>query len=1185
MADNDIIHIDTENLSQEVYRFINKSGPWIKIVAQILPYRERFSIQIILQENSLTDAHLFICKDNGMGNNNNYMQITQDSECCLFPVSRLITLSFNETQIKLVFEDHQGLTLLFEHLSPDINDHGLEIFVSQFRICASVSKNSIEDPKLRLLNSNFLQRNSIPETAMPNNVFYDAFSIPTCVFPVVYDHDGAGETWIKRNRDLNAAYFTEPVEVTVCCLTWNVGGGGNPSDDPSVVKDLSDLAKSNYDMYFIAFQEIDMSVQAVLTGNSPMTEEWTKCIRKAFNIGHKRTENTEKQPSTKPNTEKPPIPQNKPPPRNPNQPIPKNPFNTMNPTTSTNQNSSQNQLNNQNSNQNQSYPQIPIVNQSNGQNSSQNQSYQQMPAQNQFNTQNPSLNPPRNQFPGQYPSQIQSNAQNPAQNPFSGQNKSSTQNWNQIQAKNPFNTMDTSPTASPNNSSFNSQANNLISFDNMTPSTYPVLPELEDLIDLTGTSKPAGEQTNAANEYQFDLEIFSSPQQNSNLNVSLNSNLISSSNNSFQNPQMNSSAQQFQYQSMNSSAQQFQNPQMNSSSQLFQNPQMNSSVQQFQYPQMNSGAQFYPNPSMNSSSQQFSPNSSSQLHLNPNLNSNQQLYPVIQYPNMNANPQNSSGQLYMNQRPYSNPQMSQNYIQGRQPYPNPAQQQQQQQQYPIPGQPQTSQSYSNFNQNQGQGSQPYFNQTQQPQTSQSFTNFNQNQSQSQNATSNPSSKPSPKPQQQQQKKKEKSNSYTYKIISPMSLGGVYACIIIRDDLSLPVSFEQPKKVRLGLHGMTANKSAIVYPVKIGEFARINFIGCHLSAGHGNVESRLSSMKELMNTNLTVLSRNSSSTSSSSSTAVKSSDKFHSGIEKVDYIVLIGDLNYRINLSYEECLQCIHNNDLDKLVEKDQLNAARKTDPDVARFEEGPISFLPTYKFDKRSDVYDTSQKMRVPSYTDRILVVTNKNKKDEADDDSAWQNDPNDNVDMKDKFIFETDIVHDLFPKAKGLQDDKHFSSDLIPNSFPSKPKYAFYFRGTNQFSDHRPVQGILIFKIPKSISAKLEAFKEVQLKRMDEMSALAMPQIDPKSSQIMMHINKKVIFQFKNISNGWMRWHAFVEKKNENDVVNEIALSPERGVVFPDQICELKIAGLKRTQNTSRTIIIESIDQIPLAFIEVIVS
>ena len=37
------------------------------------------------------------------------------------------------------------------------------------------------------------------------------------------------------------------------------------------------------------------------------------------------------------------------------------------------------------------------------------------------------------------------------------------------------------------------------------------------------------------------------------------------------------------------------------------------------------------------------------------------------------------------------------------------------------------------------------------------------------------------------------------------------------------------------------------------------------------------------------------------------------------------------------------------------------------FHEGPIQFPPTYKYDVGSDIYDTSEKARIPSYTDRIL--------------------------------------------------------------------------------------------------------------------------------------------------------------------------------------------------------------------------
>ena len=37
------------------------------------------------------------------------------------------------------------------------------------------------------------------------------------------------------------------------------------------------------------------------------------------------------------------------------------------------------------------------------------------------------------------------------------------------------------------------------------------------------------------------------------------------------------------------------------------------------------------------------------------------------------------------------------------------------------------------------------------------------------------------------------------------------------------------------------------------------------------------------------------------------------------------------------------------------------------FQEGPVNFAPTYKYDLFSDDYDTSEKQRIPAWTDRVL--------------------------------------------------------------------------------------------------------------------------------------------------------------------------------------------------------------------------
>lgn len=42
-----------------------------------------------------------------------------------------------------------------------------------------------------------------------------------------------------------------------------------------------------------------------------------------------------------------------------------------------------------------------------------------------------------------------------------------------------------------------------------------------------------------------------------------------------------------------------------------------------------------------------------------------------------------------------------------------------------------------------------------------------------------------------------------------------------------------------------------------------------------------------------------------------------------------------------------------------------------KYQEAPFLFEPTYKYDLFSNLYDTSKKMRTPSWCDRILIWPN----------------------------------------------------------------------------------------------------------------------------------------------------------------------------------------------------------------------
>eukprot|EP00667_Euglena_gracilis_P011284 EG_transcript_11510 len=90
-------------------------------------------------------------------------------------------------------------------------------------------------------------------------------------------------------------------------------------------------------------------------------------------------------------------------------------------------------------------------------------------------------------------------------------------------------------------------------------------------------------------------------------------------------------------------------------------------------------------------------------------------------------------------------------------------------------------------------------------------------------------------------------------------------------------------------------------------------------------------------------------------------------DMADYFFWFGDLNFRVDLDYPTALAAITRGELQPLRDADQLLKARQAGRCFVGFSEGPLSFPPTYKFDKGTTTYDTSFKRRTPSWTDRVL--------------------------------------------------------------------------------------------------------------------------------------------------------------------------------------------------------------------------
>jgi len=108
----------------------------------------------------------------------------------------------------------------------------------------------------------------------------------------------------------------------------------------------------------------------------------------------------------------------------------------------------------------------------------------------------------------------------------------------------------------------------------------------------------------------------------------------------------------------------------------------------------------------------------------------------------------------------------------------------------------------------------------------------------------------------------------------------------------------------------------------------------------------------------------------------------------DIQFVFGDLNFRIDLEDTIIKNHIKNNNYKELLTYDQFCKAKLVNSSLMEFEEGIINFDPTYKYDKGTNIYDTSKKKRSPAWCDRIfwkktddVEVISYNKVDYTDSD------------------------------------------------------------------------------------------------------------------------------------------------------------------------------------------------------------
>jgi hypothetical protein len=210
-----------------------------------------------------------------------------------------------------------------------------------------------------------------------------------------------------------------------------------------------------------------------------------------------------------------------------------------------------------------------------------------------------------------------------------------------------------------------------------------------------------------------------------------------------------------------------------------------------------------------------------------------------------------------------------------------------------------------------------------------------------------------------EKNVEPTKADEYVLLRSGQLVGAALMVFVRSKLLGRIKNVEGAIKKTGMSGIAGNKGAVAIRMDV-ESTSVCFVTAHLAAGFANYEERNRDYNTI--TSGLRFQRNRS-------------------IEDHEVVVWAGDFNYRIGLGYEKTKALVNEaiigsekvreNALGKLYENDQLNIQMVVGSCFNYYREGRVKFLPTYKYDIGKDEFDSSDKQRIPAWTDRILWKVN----------------------------------------------------------------------------------------------------------------------------------------------------------------------------------------------------------------------
>ncbi|XP_077193371.1 type II inositol 1,4,5-trisphosphate 5-phosphatase isoform X2 [Paroedura picta] len=192
----------------------------------------------------------------------------------------------------------------------------------------------------------------------------------------------------------------------------------------------------------------------------------------------------------------------------------------------------------------------------------------------------------------------------------------------------------------------------------------------------------------------------------------------------------------------------------------------------------------------------------------------------------------------------------------------------------------------------------------------------------------------------------------YAKVKLVRLVGILLLLYVRTELAMNISEVEAETVGTGIMGRMGNKGGVAIRFQLHK-TTVCVLNAHLAAHPEEYERRNQEVQDIC-----------------------ARMQFHQlqpghpplAINGHDVVLWLGDLNYRLEKQdLEQVKKLIRARDFQALHQHDQLKIQMGAKLVFEGFQEGEISFQPTYKYNPGSDDWDDSEKCCVPAWSDRIL--------------------------------------------------------------------------------------------------------------------------------------------------------------------------------------------------------------------------